>query len=118
MRTVIGDIRQEALQKLGQAMAAEIVARCVEAAALQSGRPWGEVMGRKRGHPRAARARVVAMLACVKMGMSENMTARAFGRSRRSVHDAVSTGRPDRRRRDAAVMQDFEEVMGRIGDKI
>ncbi|MCW1916275.1 hypothetical protein OJ996_21985 [Luteolibacter sp. GHJ8] len=115
MKTVLGDIRNEALLKLGQAMAAEVVARCVEAAARQAGCPWREIMGPTRGSPRAARGRVVAMLACVKMGVSPRMTARAFGRSRRAVCDAMATGRPGRARRDAAVMQDFEEVMGRIG---
>lgn len=118
MKTVLGDIRNAALLKLDQAMAAEVVSRCVEAAARQAGCPWRELMVVTRGSPRAARARVVAMLACVKMGLSPRMTGRAFGRSRRAVQDALSIGRPGRARRDAAVMQDFEEVMGRIGGEL
>lgn len=112
--TILAEIRREALQKVGQGMAAETVARCVEAAVLQSGCDWRELMGRSRGRPQAARARVVAMLACVAMGLSLATTARAFGRSRWSVHAAMTMGRPGRKRRDAAVMQDFEEVMGRV----
>jgi hypothetical protein len=114
MNTMLQEIRKEALLELGQGMAAETVSRCVEAAAVQSGCDWRELMGRTRGSPRAARARVVAMLACLAMGMSQTVTARAFGRSRWSVNAAMTMGRPGRMRRDAAVMQDFEEVMGRV----
>jgi hypothetical protein len=114
MKTTLGEIRNEALRKVGNAMAAEVVARCVEAAARQSGCDWREVMGSSRGHPRAARARVVAMLACVAMGLAQKATARAFSRSRWTVHAALTMGRPGRARRDAAVMQDFEEVMGKV----
>jgi hypothetical protein len=114
MSTIQREIRTAAMAKVRQAMAAETVGRCVEAAALQSGCSWREMMGKSRGSREAARARVVAMLACMAMGMSQEMTARAFGRSRRAVSSAMAMGRPGRRRRDAAVMQDFEEVMGRV----
>lgn len=108
------EIRTDALHRVKHAMAAETVARCVEAAAAQAGCDWRELMGPTRGSPRAARARVVAMLACVAMGLPLAVTGRAFGRSRRSVHSAMQMGRPGRRRRDAAVMQDFEEVVAKV----
>jgi hypothetical protein len=108
IRTALRIIRQRAI--------AERVARCIEAAAELHGCGWQDVVQDGRGHPQAARARVVAMHACVALGVPMLTTAKAFKRCRRSVHSAIRIGRPGQERRDDDVLAAMRRVVERVKD--
>ena len=98
-------------EKVCQKVVADIVAEVVTAAAVLYKCEGKDVISRDRGHKDAARARVVAMHACVALGLPMQVTARAFRRSRRSVHAALRLGRAGRESRDEAILQGFRSVV-------
>jgi hypothetical protein len=54
---------------------------------------------------------VVAMKVCVILGIPYWRVARAFARSKRSVHDAIRIGQPGRESRDADVESRWRRVL-------
>ena len=108
---------REAIRIIRQRAIAEQVARCIEAAAEMHGCPAGEIVAKERtgrGAPAVARARVVAMHACVALGVPMLTTAKAFKRKRRTVHSAIRIGRPGREQRDAEVLVAMRAVVARV----
>lgn len=108
--------RNNVLRIVRRAAFAERVARCVEAAAEVHGVPWNEIVQRSRGTPQAAKARVAAMNACLVLGVPIFTTAKAFKRTRRTVHGAVRIGRPGGEKRDAALLSSTREILRRVSD--
>lgn len=113
---------REALRIIRQRAIAERVARCIEAAAALHGCEAGEIVAKERtgrGTRVVARARVVAMHACVALGVPMLTTAKAFKRKRRTVHSALRIGRPGRETRDDEVLVSMRAVVARVraGDR-
>ncbi len=109
---------REALRIIRQRAIAERVARCIEVSAELHGVEVSEIVAqerRTRGNPVAARARVVAMHACVVLGVPMLVTAKAFKRRRRTVHSALRIGRPGRERRDEEVLAATRRVVAEVG---
>ncbi len=95
----------------------ELVARCIVVSAELHGCEVSDIVGndrKGRGHPTVARARVVAMHACVALGVPMQTTGRAFRRTRRSVHSAIRIGRPGREQRDEEVLAAMRNVVARV----
>ena len=108
---------REALRIIRQRAIAERVARCIEAAAELHGCAVAEIVAKNRpgrGAPAVARARVVAMHACVALGVPMLTTAKAFRRKRRTVHSAIRIGRPGRETRDDEVLAAMRAVVARV----
>lgn len=108
---------REAIRIIRRCARAELVARCIEVAAELHGCAPGEIVAKERparGAPAVARARVVAMHACVALGVPMLTTAKAFKRKRRTVHSALRIGRPGREQRDGEVLVAMRAVVARV----
>lgn len=69
-------------------IAAPIIKRIVENTAARYGVGWKEIMAKKRGRPKVASARVVAMAVSRAVGVPTHVVARAFGRTWQTVDSA------------------------------
>jgi len=108
---------REALRIIRQRAIAEQVARCIELAAAMHGCTASDIVAKDRpgrGAPAVARARVVAMHACVALGVPMLTTAKAFRRKRRTVHSALRIGRPGREVRDDQVLAAMREIVAAV----
>lgn len=86
----------------------------IEAAAADLGCEVVAVWSAGRGVPQVARARVVAMKVCVVLGIPYWRVAKAFRRSKRSVHEALRIGRPGRAARDADLEERWRRVLAAV----
>jgi hypothetical protein len=92
----------------------QVIGAVVTVAAADAGCPVDRVMARGFPREKSSRARVAAMKVCVILGLPYWRVAKAFGVTKRSVHEALSIGRPGRERRDA----DMEARWRRIAAEV
>ena len=107
----------EAMAAIRNGARGEVILACIKAAAEVLEVDRRAVLKNSRGTPLEARARVVAMRACVTCGVPIQTVAEAFKRTRRSVHGAIEIGRPGGEARDAEVLAAVREVVARVKGK-